>query len=68
MFGFFLFITGPAMSGMITADLNEQPAIWCFFSICQITLMFCAVLAIQAGGGNKEEKAATEKGAAGKIA
>ena len=56
------------MSGMITADLNEQPAIWCFFSICQITLMFCAVLAIQAGGGNKEEKAATEKGAAGKIA
>jgi hypothetical protein len=60
IFGAFLFLTGPYMSQLITDDLNEQPAIWCFFSICQITLMFCAVLAIQSGA---TEKAATSEGA-----
>ena len=41
------------MSVYITDDLNEQASIWCFFSICQITLMFCGVLAMQMKGAAK---------------
>jgi len=51
--------------------LNEQPSIWCFFSIVQITLMFCGVLASQGGGDSAEKKrpqAATRKGKAVKVA
>ena len=62
LFGIFLFLTGPFMSGLITDNLNEQASIWCFFSIAQITLMFCGVLAMQmsgskaAGGGPPKVK------------
>ena len=40
------------MSTLITNDLNEQASIWCFFSICQITLMFCGVLGSQVKSGS----------------
>jgi hypothetical protein len=43
------------MSTLITDDLNEQASIWCFFSICQITLMFCGVLGLQMKGSSAKE-------------
>jgi len=32
----FAFITGPIFSMYLTPSINEQPAIWCFFSIMQL--------------------------------
>lgn len=52
-FGIFLFLTGPYMASVVTPNLNEQASVWCFFSIAQITLMFCGVLLTQ--GPAKEE-------------
>jgi len=44
--GLILFLTGPFLSTFITDNLHEQAAIWCFFSICQVTL---AVLSYRFG-------------------
>jgi len=37
--GLLLMITGPVLASWITPNLMEQGAIWCFFSITQISLM-----------------------------
>jgi len=44
--GLILFLTGPFLSTFITSNLQEQAAIWCFFSICQVCL---AVLTFRFG-------------------
>lgn len=36
LFGFFLWLSGPYLSTVLTADVNEQAAVWCFMSICQM--------------------------------
>jgi len=37
--GLFLLLTGPVLAAIITPNLHEQAAIWCFFSIMQVVLM-----------------------------
>lgn len=37
--GVLLFLSGPYLSTWITDNLHEQASIWCFFSICQISLL-----------------------------
>ena len=40
--GVLLCVTGPILAAIITPSLNEQAAIWCFFSICQIVVLVTA--------------------------
>lgn len=38
MGGVFVWLTGPVMASYITKSVNEQPAIWCLYSVLQSTL------------------------------
>lgn len=38
-----LFLTGPYLSTKISPSVNEQPAIWCFYSVIQ-TVLFAIVI------------------------
>lgn len=37
--GIIFFLTGPVLSLLFTDSVNEQAAVWCYFSIAQITLL-----------------------------
>ena len=40
----FMFLTGPVLAAFISGDRFEQPAIWCFFSVSQIVVMYICLL------------------------
>ena len=40
--GLILFATGPGLAMLLTASVNEQASIWCFFSIAQLFLLMMA--------------------------
>jgi hypothetical protein len=61
--GAFLFLFGPYMAGLITANLMEQASIWCFFSIAQIAIMLFFIretLIINWGKGGQQSLVATK--------
>jgi hypothetical protein len=39
VFGGLLFLTGPVLAAVISSSINEQAAIWCFFSMFQVLVL-----------------------------
>jgi hypothetical protein len=38
IFAMICFVTGPCLSRYITPSVHEQPAIWCYYSVVQVSL------------------------------
>lgn len=55
----FMFLTGPVLAAFISGDRFEQPAIWCFFSVSQIVVMYVYLLFIDP---SKKSETATASG------